>query len=86
MFWHKYNIFFYRMFSLTMLSWKNKGKRYTCYFKKMVMYYVSEMWSTKKSVEMKILFFERKVLKKMYGPVRNAVINNILRMSQCRNF
>jgi hypothetical protein len=35
--------------------------------------YFSETWSTTKGDEEKLLIFEKKVPKKIYGPVRNEI-------------
>jgi hypothetical protein len=50
----------------------DKGKNekmYITYLRPIVMY-TCETWSTTKRDEEKLLIFERKVLRKIYGPVR----------------
>jgi len=59
-----------RMFSSRLLSKATKKKLYTSYLRPIVMY-ACETGSTTQGDEEKLLTFERKVLRKIYGPVRN---------------
>jgi len=59
-----------RMLSSRLLSKATKEKLYTSYLRPIVMY-ACETWSTTQGDEEKLLTFEKKVLRKMYGPVRN---------------
>ncbi|KAL4141519.1 hypothetical protein QTP88_004148 [Uroleucon formosanum] len=61
-----------RMFSSRLLSKATKEKLYTFYLRPIVMY-ACETWSTTQGNEEKLLTFERKVLRKIYGPVRNQI-------------
>jgi len=61
-----------RMFSSRLLSKATKEKLYTSYLRPIVMY-ACETWSTTQGGEVKLLTFERKVLRKIYGPVRNQI-------------
>jgi len=61
-----------RMFSSRLLSKATKEKLYTSYLRPIVMY-ACETWSTTQGDEEKLLTFEKKVLRKIYGPVRNQI-------------
>jgi len=54
------------------LSWMTKEKIYLAYLRPIVTY-ACETWSTTQGDEEKPLIFERKVLRKIYGPVRNEL-------------
>ncbi|KAL4112400.1 hypothetical protein QTP88_016199 [Uroleucon formosanum] len=60
------------MFNSRLLSKVTKEKLYTSYLRPIVMY-ACETWSTTQGDEEKLLAFERKVLRKIYGPVRNQI-------------
>jgi len=55
-----------------MLSWVTKEKLYLAYLCPIVAY-ACETWSTTQGDEEKLFIFERKVLRKIYVPVRNEV-------------
>jgi len=59
-----------RMFSSRLLSKVTKEKLYTSYLRSIVMY-ACKTWFTTHGDEEKLLTFERKVLRKIHGPVRN---------------
>jgi len=59
-----------KMLSSRLLSKAKKEKLYTSYLRPIVMY-ACETWSTTQGDEEKLLTFERKVLRKIYGPIRN---------------
>lgn len=48
----------------------DKGKMYVTYLRPIVMY-ICETWPTTQGDEKRLFIFERKVLRKIYGPVRN---------------
>jgi len=58
------------LFRLKLLSRKNKEKLYTTYFRPVVTYACCT-WATIAGDENKLNIFERKVLRKIYGPVYN---------------
>ncbi|KAL4085250.1 hypothetical protein QTP88_027109 [Uroleucon formosanum] len=60
-----------KMFSSKLLSKETKMKLYISYLRPIVMY-GCETWSTTKGDETKLLTFERKVLRKVYGPIYNT--------------
>lgn len=59
-----------KLLSSKMLSWATKENMYVAYLRPIVMY-ACETWSTTQGDEEKLLIFERKVLRKIYGPIRN---------------
>jgi len=59
-----------KMFSSRLLSKATIEKLYTSYLRKIVMY-ACETWSTTQGDEGKLFTFERKVLRKIHGPIRN---------------
>jgi len=59
-----------RIFSSRLLSEATKEKLYTSYLRPIVMY-ACEAWSITQGDEEKLLTFERKVLRKIHGPIRN---------------
>lgn len=46
--------------------------------------YGCEIWSMKQGDENKLLTFERKVIRKIYGPVLNPITNLYERRKNCR--
>jgi hypothetical protein len=59
-----------KLLNSKMLSWETKEKMYVTYLRPIVMY-ACETWSTTKEDKKKLLNFERKLLRKIYGPIRN---------------
>jgi len=58
------------MFKSRLLSKESKVKLYTTYLRPVIIY-GCETWSTTKGDEGKLLRFERKILRRIYGPIRN---------------
>ncbi|KAL4154176.1 hypothetical protein QTP88_002009 [Uroleucon formosanum] len=61
-----------KLFTSRMLLWTTKEKMYLAYLRPIVTY-ACETWSTTQGDEEKLLVFERKVLRKIYGPARNEL-------------
>lgn len=60
-----------KLLNSRILSWATKEKMYLVYLRPIVTY-AYETWSTNQRDE-KLLIFERKVLRKIYGPFRNEL-------------
>jgi len=58
------------MFKSKLLSKESKVKLYTTYLRLVIMY-GCETWSTTKGDERKLLTFERKILRRIYGFIRD---------------
>jgi len=59
-----------KMFKSRLLLKESKVKLYMTYLHPVIMY-GCETWSTSKGNERKLLRFERKILRRIYGPIRN---------------
>lgn len=59
-----------KLLSSRILSWVTKEKMYVTYLRSIVTY-DCETWSTTQGDEEKCFIFKRKVLRKIYEPVRN---------------
>ncbi|KAL4084416.1 hypothetical protein QTP88_028238 [Uroleucon formosanum] len=59
-----------KMFKSRLLSKESKVKLYTTYLRPVIMY-GCEKWSTIKGDKGKLLRFERKILRRIYDPIRN---------------
>lgn len=63
------------IFSSSLFSRETKTKLYIAYIRPIVMY-ACETWITTKSDDQKVLIFERKILRKIYGPTLNLELEN----------
>ncbi|KAL4154352.1 hypothetical protein QTP88_000231 [Uroleucon formosanum] len=85
-----------KMFTSKLLSKDTKKKLYIAYLRPIVMY-GCETWSTTQGDENKLLTFERKILRKIYGPIlnpntgvyerrKNADLNSLFNTANLKDF
>ncbi|XP_025412526.1 uncharacterized protein LOC112684995 [Sipha flava] len=85
-----------KMFTSKLLFRETKKKLYIAYLRPIVMY-GCETWSTTQDDENKLLTFERKILRKIYGPIlnpstgvyerrKNADLNSLFKTTNLKDF